>query len=185
MDRDFIRKAVLIPVITGLVIGVLLTVVFSTRVNGVMPFSEGAQLAVHDRLTVDEESEAASVNEAPKNGRVGVTINGREVVKDADYSLLKECISVQSGSNEFSGTGCRYLKTISGLAGEYNRTLTVEHDDGTQQHFYLTEEFEVNNEQEALAIAPLANSSLVVYYQNRNGAGLSSDYYVIIYEEVA
>lgn len=185
MDRDFIKKAVLIPVITGLVIGVLFAVAFGTTVNGMMPFNEGAQLAVHGLLTVDEAPEAASVREAAKNSRLGITVNGRELVKDADYTLLKDCVSVRTGSNEFTGTGCRYLKTIYGVADKFTQTLTLSHSDGTKQHFVFADKYTVSNEQEALAVAPLFDSSIVVYYQNREGAGLSSDYYVMIYEEVA
>lgn len=185
MDRDFIKKAVLIPVIAGLVIGVLFTVVFNAKINGTMPFNRGAQLAQHGLLAVSETQEAASVREAEKNSRLGVTVNGRELVKDADYTLLKDCVSVQSGSNEFSEPGCRYLKTINGLSGEFTEMLTVAHSDGKQQYFRLAEEYAVSNEREALAVAPLYNSSIVVYYQNRDGAGLSSAYYVKIYEEVA
>jgi len=185
MDRQLIKKAVLIPVITGIIIGALFTVVFKNVINGIMPFSEGAQLATHEVLALGDGEAADSVADAADNTRIGATVNGRELVKEADYALLGECISVKAGSNEFKGSGCRYLQTLNCFAADFSDELTVAHSDGTQQAFTLTEDYSVSSEEEALATAPRSNSSLVVYYQERGGAGLSTSYHVMIYEEVA
>lgn len=185
MDRDIIKKAVLIPVITGIVFGVLFTTVFSSRVNAMMPFNEGAQLASHEQLELPEAAEASSVCEAKKNERIGASVNGKELVKEADYALLSKCVSVEEGSNELQGSGCRYLKTLNCYADDFAELLTVDYADGTQQYFGYVEGYSVSSEQEALAVAPLGNSSVVIYYQERDGAGLSTAYHVSIYEEVA
>lgn len=185
MDRDFIKKAVLIPVMSGIVIGILLTAAFSGRVNAMMPFNEGAQLALHEQLTLSDAADAESVCAAEKNAPIGATVNGKELVKDADYALLTTCISVASGSSEFQGTGCRYLQTLNCYADDFGEEVTVAHRDGAQQHFAYIEDYSVNNKLEALAVAPRSNSSLVIYYQERDAAGLSSAYHVMVYEEVA
>ena len=185
MDRDFIKKALLIPILTGIVIGVLFTVAFSDKINATMPFNEGAQLAVHEQLTLGDGEAAASVKEAQPNTAIGATINGKELVKDADYALLNTCVSVRTGSNEFDETGCRYLKTLNCFADDFTDTVTVVHDSGSRQSFAFVEDYSVDSEQEALAVAPPFSSSLVIYYQDREGAGLSTAYHVMIYEEVA
>ncbi|MBQ9227236.1 MAG: hypothetical protein IJ168_00265 [Eubacterium sp.] len=185
MDFDFVKKVILLPVITGVLLSAVAVLCFSNAVNSVMPFNRDAQLANHEALALPQDSAADSIQNAADNEPIGATAEGMLMVKNADYTLMTDCISVDPSSSEWTASGCRYLKILNSRAADFGTELTVTLSDGTQKYFRFTEEYDVDNETQALAVAPFDGSSVVIYYQNTEGVGLSDNYHLMIYGEVA
>ena len=189
MDKKFITRVILLPLLTGLVLGGAFTVFMNSRIDEVLPFNKGAVIAMHDGSadeaeTNEDVADNWHFSELDKNTPVG-TVGDLSLRYDADYSLMDGTASVMPGSAEWGQPGCLYLKILAKEALYFGDNVTVSVPFYGERQFEYVKEYTVSGEQAALSAAPAYDGSMVIYYRITGGIGITSDYGVMVYREVA
>ena len=189
MDKKFFGRVILLPLLTGIVIALVFSAVMNTCIDSILPFNRGTVIAMHDgsgdALDMDEgETANWHLSELNDNALIG-TVGDLSLRYNADYSLMNETASVMPASAEWDKPGCLYLKILAKEALKFGDTVTVSVPFYGDRQFEFVEEYTVSGERAALSVAPAYPGSMVIYYRITNGIGLSSQYGVMIYREVA
>ena len=182
MNKDFLKRGILLPLIFAAALCVFATVGVAKYSEAVAPFENGAEI-----MLFDSEKEMDSKSEAPKSGDVIGSIKSKgemKVVYDGGYSLLTDGCLLSDRGAMFGKTGTAYVEIINRNADKFANEMTYSGALGTF-NYKKTDEKTLANENEVFLTAPRAEKSVVVYFRERGKIGLSQNYRIIVYEEVA
>ncbi len=188
--KALIIKAVVIPLAFGIVLFTAFILAVKPNIGSVLPVNEGTEFAFFD--SKPENSKITELdgkkNEPGANDTIGcVKLIGETIsIKyNCDYSNMAGSLSMQKGNAHFGETGCVYLSTLSNsgeiLNGE--KDIDIESIYGNYR-YVLVDSYTADNEFKILNTSSGTGKSLVIYYQISDGKGLSSEYRVLVYEEV-
>lgn len=167
MEKDFVKKGILLPLIIAAVLCAAFFAVTNANAQRLIPVPGGITVAYH------------GTDENPEVG----TVNGLFLLNTADYGKLGDGALLMPPSSEIDAAGCLYIRvTREQLPQISGNTLTV--TIGEQTHRYqFAEEKTLSYENRVFAVSPRAVRSAVVYYPVTDGAGLTSQYTALVYEE--
>lgn len=185
--KEFIQNGIILPIVSGLLLFIAFFFLFRAEIHKIIPIPQGTQLAYYD--TVNDDTAQVDLKNPKKNDCLGTVSFGQSSLKlryDADYSSLSDSASVMPQSAQFGDTGCIYLKTVYANAINFKQASVISVSTNEGEHYYsLVEKQSSKNEYDVLKSAPNADRSLVLYYQDSDGAGLTSKYQILIFKEVA
>lgn len=185
--KEALQNAIILPIATGLILAIFLCVYFNSNFQHIIPVPQNTVLAYHDSMIIDSSAKA-EWDELTPNASIGDIELGNTTLAlcyEADYFNLVGSVSVLKESTAFNEIGSAYLKTTTENAKLFQTSKDISVNSEYGSHKYkLADELEFNNEFEVKSYAPSLPKSLVVYYQGSNGAGLSSTYNAMIFEEV-
>ncbi len=178
MDKKFLRRCIVLPLVTAVVIGALFFVGVSRNVQRLLPVRNHVTVAYHETAPQENTSD----DTVAKNDVIG-EVNGLALRYDADYSYLADCISLLPQSSQMDAPGCLYLRvTQAQLPTVSQNTLTVTVG-GSTCRYTFSEERTLANEARVLSVAPKAKRGAVLYYPVSDGAGLTAQVTALIFEE--
>lgn len=190
MKKELITKAVVIPIAFGIVLFILFILAVKPNISAVFPVNEGTAFAFFDSKSENNKmTELDDNNTKPNvNDTIGyVKLIGKTIgIKyNCDYSNRIGSLSMQEGSVHFGETGCVYLNALSDSGEIINdeKDIDIESIYGNYRYI-LVDKYTVDNAFKVLNTSSNGGKSLVIYYQLSDGKGLSSDYRVLVYEEV-
>lgn len=179
------RNAILLPLIAGIVLAVVLCIFFNSNVERVLPVPEGTAFAFHDTLSNENNVDLNNLKNNDSIGYLELDETKLGIRYEADYSSLVGSVSLKKESTALDEIGCAYLKTTKENAKLIEKSKSISVDTAYGSFKYeLVNELEFDNEYQATIYAPSIAKSLVVYYQNSNGAGLTSKYNALVFKEV-
>lgn len=188
--RELITKAVVIPITFGIVLFVVFILAVKPNISAVLPVKEGTAFAFfdskpgNDKMTeLDDNRTEPNVNDTIGYVKlIGETIR---IKYNCDYSNMIGSLSMQEDSAHFGETGCVYLNALSNSGEIINgeKDIDIESIYGNYR-YVLVDKYTADNEFKILNTSSSGGKSLVIYYQISDGKGLSSDYRVLVYEEV-
>lgn len=184
--KEFIQNGIILPIVLGLLLFIAFFFLFRAEFNKIIPISQGTQLVYYD--TVNNDTAQVDLNNPKKNDCLGTVSFGKtslELRYDADYSSLSDSASVMPQSAQFGDTGCIYLKMVYANAINFKQASVISVSTNEGEYYYsLVEKQSLKNEYDVLKSAPDADKSLVIYYQDSDGVGLTSNYQALIFKEV-
>lgn len=166
MNKEFVQKGIILPVITGIILSIVFSLFISSNIEKIMPVTNGAELAYYD-----------AAGDEVKLG----TVEGEyelPLYENADYTESVSCAELVSGSSKPGETGCMYIRLTANHSDFAGENLSVSGVD-----YKLEGEMKAENENEILSVLPKAEKSAVVYYKVSKGYGLTSEYKAFIYKE--
>lgn len=175
MDKNLVFKAFIFPAIAAVVIGAALFAVLNNGINSFLPIENGSAALEFDSTSLPDDK--AEENKLEKNSLLG-TIGNTELRYNADYSALKSSASVSPNGVLPDEKGCTYIEMGAQNALELEKVITL-----NGKRFTLEEEKTVDNINMVYATVPRAEKSLVVYYNEARGVGLTSKYKTLVYKE--
>lgn len=188
--NDFRLNAVILPLVLGIIFGVVFFAAAKPNISRIIPISEGTELAYFDEISenrnmADFDGDLSALKSNDLIGTVKILGNDINVKYDCDYSNMPGSLSMSKKGTYFGEVGCVYLSTFSDsgkiLKGETE--IDIESVFGTYK-YKLMGTHKSDNEFKILSTAPDISHALVIYYQESDGAGLSPKYNVLVYEEV-
>ena len=182
MSKDFLKRGIILPLVTTVVVAALSVAIIAADSANVSPIESGA-----DVLKYDSEYAKGRTDFNYQSGDVIGTLSSKgelRAVYDAGYTTLESGCSLSDRGAFFGETGTGYVEIINSNADLFGDKLTFSGDVGTFE-YRKTDEKELGSESEIFRIAPRAEQSVIVYYRQRADVGLSPSYNVIIYEGVA
>lgn len=172
MKKEFVYRAIGLPLFIGMVAAVLFCSFLSKERAAILPIASNTALATFNELSPPESS---STPEAP-NALLGI-LEGEEPLPlrlQADEVNRAACASVML---PFETTGCRYIRITANHADIIGETLAID-----EKTYTLTQTFTQRDEAAVLA-TPAAPNSLIVYYQAVAGYGFTGEWIVKQYQE--
>jgi hypothetical protein len=188
--NEIITNVIIIPLVLGVVFSIAFFLFFNANSDIVLPVSQGTSFAYHDEHSNGSDVvDKSSVDEFSSNDNIGSLTIGDvslTVKYNADYSNNLGCVSLEDNGSALGEIGCSYLSAYAGdIKGiDTDKTLNINSVLGDYQYKYV-DEYSADNEYELLSNSPKIEKGLVIYYQQSNGAGLSSKYKALVFEEVA
>ena len=189
MNKDFIKKAIILPACIAFVLAIVLFVYIKINIDNFIPLLNNTQYAYHDQIAEDiefEEDENADPSSFEKNQCIGVVRIGKgfPIRYDMDYSNIQTSVSYVTSSVPFGETGFTYLMASNVNAKEIKnaKILSIGSVFGEKKYVYKNEK-SFNSEFRALNYAPASKSAVIIYYRDSNSVGFTSKYKALIYEE--
>ncbi|MBQ7740815.1 MAG: hypothetical protein IJT65_06255 [Eubacterium sp.] len=186
MKKYFILKAVIFPLAAAVILGAFCFFVISSNVDSIVPYERGCEVLSFDDTRLSDEmisaDDYAGETSLRKNDLIG-SFENLDLRYNADYSVLNSSASLVDHGVLPSEDGCSYIRLGARNALEAGKTVSVEDVLGNTK-YKLEKEKTVSNENEVFSIAPSCKNSLVVYYSDADGVGLTSRFRVMIYKEV-
>lgn len=189
--KELILTAVVMPLAIGLILSIVFVMIAKPSISKVLPIDEGTAFAYHDNLdsnseTVSQDVDIADLKANDVIGTVKILGNDMNIKYNCDYSNTINSLSFNQQNCRFGDIGCVYLETNHNSAKiiEGESELDIESVFGTYK-YQLVEQYKADNEFKILSSVPNYSKAMVIYYQNTNGAGLSSSYTALVYQEVA
>lgn len=191
MDKNFLKKAIILPSVITVVLAIAVFAVLKANVDFYIPVNNGTKFAYHENPVSSVEFEKkdgeADLAVLKKNECIGTvkTDVSFPVRYNSDYVNLSSSLSFVPQSAPFGETGFTYLKAsnVNAKKVKASKTITIESIFGKHTYRYDKEQ-SFKNEYRVLTYAPDAGSAVIIYYQNANGVGFSSDYKALIFKEV-
>lgn len=186
--NDIIAGIIIIPIVLGIVFGIAFFLFFRGNADVLLPIHEGTVFAYHDEQSSSNDIvDKSAMQELKSNDNIGTMMSGdiSLIIKyDSDYSNLLNSVSLEKGSNAFGDTGCAYLNVYAANIDDIdkNETLSVESIFGNYKYRYVRE-LTADSEYGILTYSPNMSKGLIIYYQLSDGAGLSSEYKALVFEE--
>lgn len=186
--KDIVISAVIIPVVLGIALGIAFFSYFRVNADMLLPAAGGTVFAYHDASGSDTGIvDKSDMQELSSNDNIGTLRSGNVslIIKyDADYSNLAAGASLKSSSLPFGEIGCAYLETYAANVRDIDAqdTLSVESIFGSYEYRFV-EEYTADSEYKILTDSPDISRGLVIYYQDSDGAGLTSEYKALVFEE--
>ena len=171
MNKEFVQKGILLPVITAAVLSAAFTAAMLSKAPEMIPFSNGATLAYHDNAG----DESCIIGSFKGNTEI-------PLASYADYTQSASVAQIMEQGNLPSENGCAYIRLTFNNALAAGNDLLLTWKDG-EAEYSLETEMKMTDENEILSLAPKGEKSLVVYYRNSNAVGIAPDYTVLIYKE--
>lgn len=188
--NNLIVSIIILPILFGIAFGTVFTVTAKQNVSRIVPFIEGTQFAFHDKLKssdnmVEFDGDLSTLKSNDYIGTIKILGNNLNIKYDCDYSNMISSLSMNKQNSHFGDVGCVYLRAFSDSAKvlEGETEIDIESVFGTYK-YKLIGQHKSDNEFKILSTAPPVSKALVIYYQISDGAGLSSKYNVLVYEEV-
>ncbi|MBQ9531976.1 MAG: hypothetical protein IJR70_07880 [Eubacterium sp.] len=196
MNKEFFKKAIMMPLLAALVFAVILCVYFKLNIDKFIPMNNNVQYAYHDLHDGDgkeaekieyKEDENADPSSFEKNQCIGVIRagSGYAIRYDMDYSKIQSSVSYLKQSVPFGKTGFTYIYSgntnAKEIAKEKNLSIGSVFGD---KNYVFREEKSFKNEFEVLKYAPECKSAVIIYYRNSVSVGFTSEYIAMVYEEV-
>jgi hypothetical protein len=187
--NDVITNVIIIPLVLGLVFGIAFFLFFKANTDIVLPVNDGTVFAYHDqRSSSSDVVDKSSLDELVSNDNIGTLTTGKTTLNvkyDADYSNTVGSVSLNDNGCRFGDVGYTYLYAYSGdiKAIDTDDVLSVDSIFGKYKYEYV-EQYTANSEYELLSDSPKVKKGLVIYYCESDGAGLSSKYKALVFEEV-
>jgi hypothetical protein len=192
MKKDFIVRSVIIPAITALLVGAVVTALAFTGAERFSYLRNGSEIAYFDDLS-DERSSASLTDENfdlknLKPNTVLGTIESDDTLTlsyQADYSRLESDASLEKGSSSPLELGCAYVKIGANnrRAVSKSKPLILSGDFGEVRYEYDSE-FTVSDE----SLIPLADTAgercLMVWYHLPGKAGIKRACRVLVFKGV-
>lgn len=169
--KSVITKAVIFPLVAGIIIA---AVAVGFRFGGYFfDITDNSDIAYFD--SKDKTSEIAQME---------LGDDELSVIDGFDYSLLDDGVCRTKGS-PFGEIGVGYYLVLQNKIDSSNRqNITVVAADKSYEYKYKYS-FSANNEDEIFARSCNVGKGFVLYFQNADDCGFSSDYTALVYEEVA
>ena len=211
MDKEFVKRAVMVPLCMGLVFAVVLCVYFKVNIEKFIPLENNAQYAYHDEnILADDDDDAKKQSKAEKRKIITEKIDYKEdknadpstftknqcvgVIRagagygiryDMDYSKIQSSVSYLPQSVPFGETGFTYIYSGNKVAKEIakEKNLAIGSVFG-EKHYVFKNEKSFKNEYSVLNYAPECRSAVIIYYRESVSSGFTSNYIVMVYEEV-
>ena len=201
MNRDFLKKALTIPMILAVVLAAVLFICLKVNLDEFLPLYNNTQYAFHDEIDESkdkkdpEDSEQYTYEEDKnadpalfeKNQCIGVIRAGKgyPILYDMDYSKIQSAASYNPQSVPFGETGFAYINVSSVVAKEIKKAsiLPVGSVFGEKKYEFIGE-YSFGSEYNVLNYAPRSESAIVIYYHDSNGVGFTSKYKALVYKEV-
>lgn len=190
MKKELITKAVVIPIAFGIILLVIFILAVKPNISSALPVNSGTEFAYFD--SKPEKGKTAELSDSSAEPSANDTIGSVNLIGETigikyncDYSNMAGSLSVKEGSVHFGETGCVYLQALSDSGDIINseKDIDVESIYGNYR-YVLVDRYKADNEFKILNSSAGDGKSLVIYYQISDGKGLSSDYRVLVYEEV-
>lgn len=203
MNRDFLKRAVQMPLLLALILGIALFIYLKINIEDFIPLYNNTQYAFHDEKIDEEEKDNkieteivaeyeenknADVNSFEKNQCVGIIRSGRgyPIRYDMDYSRIQSSVSFVKGSVPFGKTGFVYIYSGNENAKEIAKDMNLSIGSVYGEHKYrFKTQKSFNSEYKVLNYAPDCKSAVVIYYHDSKSAGFTSSFIALVYEEVA
>ncbi len=211
MDKEFFKRAVMMPLCAGLIFAVVLSIYLKVNVDSYIPLENNVQYAYHDENILKEdvnefdgkasnnkrefvtekieytENKNADPSTFEKNQCVGVIRAGAGygIRYDMDYSKIQNSVSYLPQSVPFGQTGFTYLYSGNKVAEEIakEKNLSIGSIYG-EKHYVFKSEESFKNEYGVLNYAPKCKSAVIIYYRESVSSGFTSNYIAMVYEEV-
>ena len=183
MRRDLVQKAVIIPVITGIILCGTFYLFLSRNISELLPFDNQTVIAYHDAESeASQEKTDPSVWEELTDNEIIGTIDDITMRYHASETAFISDASVMPVSAAFDQIGCTYIKVLNVNANDFGNIVTVNSSYGSYEYQYVSS-FTAENEQEILYTSPASKNSMIIYYRISDEAGVTSQYHAMIYEE--
>jgi len=202
MNRDFFKRAAYLPLCIALVLGIVFFAYLKINIENFIPLFNNTQYAYHDekieedqktnkKIVEDvadyEEDKDADINSFEKNQCVGVIRagSGYPIRYDMDYSKIQTSVSFVKGSAKFGETGFVYIYAGNDNAKEIekDKSISIGSVYGDKTYRYKGSE-SFDSEYKVLSYAPDCKSAVIIYYQDSETAGFTSNFVALVYEEV-
>lgn len=188
MNRNFVFKAILLPILTAVALAAIFVFVIGKSVPALIPFGSGT-IAYHDAVSPSDEMVSADSDYSPESNDLIGTLESKEAVSvryNADYSRLYYDASLLEDGALPGETGCVYIKTTSALIKGIDTDKKLKLDGVFGKHSYKFEkELTARNEQSVTSLAPDFEKSLAVYCRMSDGNGIKEGFKVLIFKEVS
>lgn len=182
--NELIKKSIIISGVIGIVLAIIILTVTSAKASLLIPIPDGTVLAYHDELSNAVKS-ASNLQDNQEIGVLSTEKSKLNIKYNAGYSSLSDSIIMTEGSNALGEIGCAYLKTTAQNGSEIEKSDSISIEGVFGAHKYIiSDAFNADNEYQVLSYASGLSSSVAIYYQKSDGAGLSEKYRVLIFEEV-
>lgn len=183
MKRESLIKGILSALVIGILFG---TAFFLLNNHSAEKFVVSNQnpIVYHDAretLPDDSKKEATVSNILLGSAEIGdKTLN---LVENADYSLLKDNLSVTHGMN-IGKAGFTYVYAFeNNVANAEKSGISITFNE--EKHMYtLVKKYQFNNENEVTLQDYDASGKMVLYYQKTDEYGLLDEYEAMLFKEV-
>ena len=201
MNKDFFRRAIVVPAIMAVVFSIVLFVYLKVNISDFIPLFNNTEYAYHDEF-IDEkerteihdsdkytykEDKNANPADFEKNQCIGVIRAGGEfpILYDMDYSRIQVAVSFNKESVAFGQTGFSYISASNVIANEIKKStiLNVGSVFGEKKYRFVGE-YSFNSEFAVLNFAPRCKKAIIIYCRESKGVGFTSHYNALVYEEV-
>lgn len=179
MNKTFVQRCIILPVIAAVLIGAL----FFLLTNTTRSLAVGEEMMYHDALN-PSNTMVKNRNELTENALLGIITGGGKDLAlryEADYVNLKDSASLLSQGRIVGETGTAYIRIGNHNADVFGESFRYSGTFG-ELNYHLKDEVTVKNEAAVFTMSANANSSAVVYYLVCDH-GLSTQYKVLVYEE--
>lgn len=175
---EILQKAVIIPLVAGIIIAILFFCYFKSNVEKIISVPQGMEISYFDTTEYSDSDDFVGTLEV--GGKL------MPVAKNADYSFIGDGAILVEGSTSFGETGCSYIKLASQNAAMFENEDSFKISTNDKEYEYkLVDTTSADSEYEMLLKAPNYNDSVIIYYQFSNGAGLSSYYKAYVFKGVS
>lgn len=193
MKKDFLKRSVIIPLITALVVGIVLTAALFGGYDRLFPFADGSKLASFDAVQppqqpVKVENGDLDMAALQKNDLVGALQSGDDSLWlrfDADASCLSDSASLCRESNSLREPGCVYIRLGTNNHSLINekKPLMLSGQFG-EMGYAFEDSFTVSSEAEVFRHSVRGVRSLVIFWHLPSDAGIKSACQVMVFKGV-
>lgn len=184
--KEILQNALILPLVFGVAFAIAFCVFMGFNIDGLLPVPNDTVFAYHD--VIEENDEKPKLDNLTKNDNIGAISFGNTGLTlryEANYSSLVGSVSMVDGSKPLDEIGATYLEATSGNAKEIEKAGRMKINSLYGDFEYrLADKKSFNNRLDVIGYSPRMSKCVIVFYQNSNGNGLTSEYNALVFEEV-